>query len=137
MRPRLHFLLILISVLTVHQAAAQKVIYTPVHSLVVHPAPGVVVQMLEDVNALEQSLFPALSQNPQQAEQQARLRMQQSDWKTQEARLTRAYQTLLDAYTLGIQKVPAVVFDDRYVVYGTTDAELAQQKLDGWRELQR
>ncbi|HAV1239867.1 TPA: TIGR03757 family integrating conjugative element protein [Salmonella enterica] len=137
MRPRFHFLLALISVFTLHPAAAQTVIYTTARFPVEHPAPGVVIQTLEDVNELEQALFPALSQNPQQAEQQARLRMQQPDWKSQEAHLTHTYQALLDAYTLGIKKIPAVVFDDRYVVYGTTNVELAQQKLDAWREEQR
>ncbi|HAV1239768.1 TPA: DUF1525 domain-containing protein [Salmonella enterica] len=38
---------------------------------------------------------------------------------------------------MGIQKFPAVVFDDHYVVYGTTDVELAQQKRDAWREAQQ
>ncbi|TKV13912.1 TIGR03757 family integrating conjugative element protein [Citrobacter sp. wls619] len=116
---------------------AQTVIYTTAQQPIINPEPGILVQVLENVSELEQLLFPVLSQNPQQAEQQAHLRMQQPDWKTQEARLTRAYQSLLDAYTLGIKKLPAVVFDDRYVVYGTTDAELAQQKLDDWREQQR
>ncbi|HAV1239817.1 TPA: TIGR03757 family integrating conjugative element protein [Salmonella enterica] len=130
------FLLFLFSAFS-GASAAQTVIYTTARFPVEHPAPGVVIQTLEDVHSLEQALFPALSQNPQQAEQQARLRMQQPDWKTQETHLTRAYQSLLDAYTLGIQKFPAVVFDDRYVVYGTTNMELAQQKLDAWREGQR
>ncbi|MDN8600317.1 TIGR03757 family integrating conjugative element protein [Citrobacter sp. S2-9] len=116
---------------------AQTVIYTTSRYPVVNPQPGVPVQILEDVSQLEQVLFPTLSQNPQQAEQQARLRMQQPDWRTQEARLTRAYQALLDAYTLGIEKVPAVVFDERDVVYGTSDVALAQKKRDAWRESQR
>ncbi|ECU9386564.1 TIGR03757 family integrating conjugative element protein [Salmonella enterica subsp. enterica serovar Newport] len=116
---------------------AQTVIYTTAHYPVKDLPPGVVVQTLEEVSELEQAAFPALSPDPKQAERQARLRMQQPDWKTQEAHLTRAYQALLDAYTLGLEKVPAVVFDDRYVVYGTTELALAQQKLDAWRESQR
>ncbi|HAT1684975.1 TPA: TIGR03757 family integrating conjugative element protein [Klebsiella oxytoca] len=127
------FLLFLFSPLS----PAQTVIYTTARYPVKDLPPGVVVQTLEGVSELEQAAFPALSPDPQQAGRQARRRMQQPDWKTQEANLTRAYQVLLDAYTLGIEKVPAVVFDDRYVVYGTTDATLAQQKLDAWRESQR
>lgn len=133
---RLHFLLIPVLFFAA-DAPAQTVIYTTAQQPVINHEPGILVQVLENVNELEQTLFPALSQNPQQAEQQARLRMQQADWKTQEARLTQAYQSLLDAYTQGIKKVPAVVFDDRYVVYGTTDVELAQQRFDDWREQQR
>ncbi|ELW2864732.1 TIGR03757 family integrating conjugative element protein [Salmonella enterica] len=113
---------------------ARTVIYATPAWPVADPQPGVLVQILENVHQLEQSLFPQLSDNPALAEQQARARMQQHDWRELEARLTRAYQALLDARTVGIEKAPAVVFDDKYVVYGTTDAVLAQQKLDAWRE---
>ncbi|HAV1831444.1 TPA: TIGR03757 family integrating conjugative element protein [Enterobacter hormaechei subsp. steigerwaltii] len=113
---------------------AQTVIYTTARWPVEHPEPGVDVQLLENVDTLSQSVFPSLSASPAKAEAQARLRMQQPDWRTQEARLTRAYQALLDARTVGITKVPAVVFVDHFVVYGTTDVTLARQKLAEWRE---
>jgi integrating conjugative element protein (TIGR03757 family) len=113
---------------------AQTVVYTTSRWPVDHPDHGVEVQLLENVDTLSQSLFPSLSDSPTKAEEQARLRMQQPDWHTQEARLTRAYQALLDARTIGISKVPAVVFDDQIVVYGTTDVALARQKLAEWRE---
>lgn len=115
---------------------AQTVIYTTARYPVENPEPGVVIQVLEDIHSLEQSLFPALSQHPEQAEQRAREWMKQPDWREQEARLTRAYQSLLDAYALGIEKVPAVVLDERYVVYGTTDIRVAEKKRDTWLEMQ-
>ncbi|WP_267443772.1 TIGR03757 family integrating conjugative element protein [Erwinia psidii] len=115
---------------------AQTVIYTTKFHPVAEPEPGVIVQVLEDVQRLEPSLFPSLSSEPTQAQRQAELRMRRPDWKAQEARLIRAYQALTDAYMLGIKKVPAVVFDDRYVIYGTTDVRLAEQKLNAWQEQQ-
>lgn len=115
---------------------AQTVIYTTARYPVENPEPGVVIQVLEDIHSLEQSLFPALSQHPEQAEQQAREQMKQPDWREQEARLTRAYQSLLDAYALGVEKVPAVVLDEKYVVYGTTDIRVAEKKQDTWQETQ-
>ncbi|WP_191091696.1 TIGR03757 family integrating conjugative element protein [Affinibrenneria salicis] len=102
----------------------------------ISPQPDTVVQILEDVQNREQTLFPNLYTSPEQAERQALLRMQQPDWQEKEARLTRAYQALMDAWSLGISKVPAVVFEDKYVVYGTTDIGLARQKLEAWRERQ-
>ncbi|HAT6801802.1 TPA: TIGR03757 family integrating conjugative element protein [Citrobacter freundii] len=126
----------LLSALTAQSAAAQAIIYTTSHYSVTEPQPGIVMQILEDVQQLEQSLFPVLSENPTIAEQLAKKRMQQPDWQEQEARLIRAYQALTDAYTLGIEKIPAVVLDNQYVVYGTTDVRIAQQKLDAWREQQ-
>ncbi|WMY72466.1 TIGR03757 family integrating conjugative element protein [Buttiauxella selenatireducens] len=115
---------------------AQAVVYTTKRWPVEHPEPGVVVQVLEEVVLLEKGLFPSLSDNTQEAEKQAQLRMQQPDWHEQEARLTHAYQALLEARAVGIAKIPAVVFDDRFVVYGTTDVALAQQLRDAWQAQQ-
>ena len=117
-------------------AGAQAVVYTTATHPITTPEPGVLVFQLDDVERLETSLFPRLSDNPGKAEQQARHIMQQPDWKTHEVQLNQAYQALTDAWTLGINKTPAVVFDDRYVVYGTTDTTLAQRWLDKWREQQ-
>lgn len=134
MRSRYFFPLILF--LALQATNAQTAIYTTSHNPVKNVEPGVLVLVLDEAGQLEQSLFPVLSGNAEQAEQQARHIMQQPDWKTHEAQLTQAYQALTDAWTLGISKTPAVVFDDRYVVYGTTDTTLAQQWLDKWREHQ-
>ncbi|MFP1817366.1 TIGR03757 family integrating conjugative element protein [Lonsdalea quercina] len=128
--------LALLTALATQSAAAQTVIYTTEKWPVISPEPGTVVQMLEDIQKREQTLFPNLSASPKQAERQALLRMQQTDWQEQETQLTRAYQALMDAWSLGITKVPAVVFEDKYVVYGTTDIRLARQKLEAWRERQ-
>lgn len=132
----MHLPLFLFILFAAQTACAQAVIFTTPEYPVDEPEPGVLVQILENVHTLEQSLFPALSESPAKAEQQARMRMKQPDWQEQEARLSRAYQALTDAHALGIQKVPAVVFNDKYVIYGTTDAWLAQQMVDTWRELQ-
>lgn len=136
MRLRTHLSFMFTAVLMASAAIAQTVVYTTPQYPVVSPQPGALVQILENVQALEQSLFPVLSDNPVVAEQQAKQRMQQPDWQAQEASLSRAYQALLDARMLNIAKVPAVVFDDKWVVYGTTDVALAQQTLEIWREQQ-
>lgn len=131
-----YLLLLLLAYLIAPEALAQTVIYTTAQHPVKNPEPGVLVYWLDDVEQLEQSLFPGLSGNPQQAEQQARQTMQQPDWKVREAQLTGAYQALITAWSAGITKTPAVVFDDHYVVYGTTDTVLAQQLLEKWQERQ-
>lgn len=44
-----------------------------------------------------------------------------------QAELAERYREVAHAWSLGVKKYPAVVFDDRDVVYGTTDvAEAAQ-----------
>lgn len=137
MRLYLHLFAIFAAALIASGSSAQTVVYTTSEYPVAEIQPDIPVQLLENIQELEQALFPTLSDNPKQAEAQARLRMQQPDWREQEARLTRAYQALMDAQTVGITHIPAVVFDGQYVVYGTTDVELATQKLDAWRELSR
>lgn len=127
------FFLFLVS----HVAGAQTVIYTTTRYPVSDTDVDTQVYMLDEAQRLEQSLFPALAGEAQRAEQQARQRMQQPDWKEIEARLTGAYQSLLSAWSLGVEKVPAIVFDGHYVVYGTTDVALAQKKLMQWQEEQR
>lgn len=134
--PRYSVVLLTYLLTTVPPALAQTVIYTTSQHPVKSPEPGTLVYRLDGVTELEQSLFPRLSGNPQQAEQQARRIMQQPDWKIREAQLTSAYQSLVTAWSAGITKTPAVVFDDRYVVYGTTDTALAQQLLEKWQERQ-
>lgn len=131
------FLFALTLALTTQTVMAQTVIYTTARYPVDNPEPGVVVQVLEDVRVLEQSLFPALTDDAAQAEQQARQLMASPGWPEQEARLTRAYQALADAWALGIQKVPAVVFDNHEVVYGTTDIHLAQQIREEYHNRER
>ncbi|EEM8096034.1 TIGR03757 family integrating conjugative element protein [Salmonella enterica] len=131
---RLRIFFALATVFSSSGGLAQTVVYTTPQYPVAEPQSGVLVQILENVHSLEQSLFPVLSDNPVVAEQQAKQRMQQPDWQAQEAHLSRAYQALLDARMLNIAKIPAVVFDDKFVVYGTADVALAQQKLEAWRE---
>lgn len=136
MRLRTHLFFMLSAALVASGTLAQTVIYTTPELPVADPQSGVLVQILVNVQELEHSLFPALAEKPAMAEKQARQRMQQPDWQIQEARLNRAYQALLDARMMNITKVPAVVFDDKFVVYGTTDVTLARQKLETWREQQ-
>lgn len=131
---RYFFFSLPILIFTTSSVLAQTVVYTTPDHPVQEPEPGVVVQVLEDVAQLEQSLFPSLSDDPRQAEQQARLRMQQPDWKAQETRLTRAYQAQMDARAAGVTRLPAVVFDNQSVVYGTTDVVLARKIRDAGQE---
>ena len=50
-----------------------------------------------------------------------------------EHRLREAYQGVTDAWSLGITKIPAVVVDRRYVVYGEADVERALARIEEYR----
>ena len=51
-------------------------------------------------------------------------------------RIGRAYQDVADAWGLGIAKVPAVVVDRRYVVYGEPDVARAMARIEAHRRTQ-
>lgn len=51
-------------------------------------------------------------------------------------RITTAYQNVTDAWGLGIAKIPAVVVDRRYVVYGDADVARAVARIDAYRREQ-
>ena len=46
-----------------------------------------------------------------------------------------AYQGLTDAWRLGISKIPAVVVDQRYVVYGESDVDRAVADIARYRRI--
>jgi len=56
------------------------------------------------------------------------------DFKARQQQLAGAYQGVMKAWSIGLKKYPAVVFDDKWVVYGTTDVDVATHQLNAWRE---
>ncbi|MEY5215386.1 TIGR03757 family integrating conjugative element protein [Salmonella enterica subsp. enterica serovar Corvallis] len=104
---------------------ASMVVYTD-H---VHPPAGVTgdtrVVWLDAPEQLQQSLFGSLASAPKEAERQAQAVIHSAGWQQKQAELAQAYRGLLQAWLLGLEKYPAVVSDDRYVVYGTADAVVA------------
>jgi integrating conjugative element protein (TIGR03757 family) len=51
-------------------------------------------------------------------------------------RIGHAYQGVADAWGLGIAKIPAVVVDRRYVIYGEPDVARAVARIDTYRSTQ-
>ena len=45
-----------------------------------------------------------------------------------------AYQGMTDAWSLGITSIPAVIVDQRYVVYGESDLGQALVRIERYRE---
>ena len=43
---------------------------------------------------------------------------------------------MTDAWSLGVTKIPAVVVDRRYVVYGETDVSRALARIEEYRRAQ-
>lgn len=51
-------------------------------------------------------------------------------------RLASAYQGVADAWSLGITTIPAVVVDQRYVIYGDTNLDQALTRVERYRKEQ-
>ncbi|EJH8995732.1 TIGR03757 family integrating conjugative element protein [Salmonella enterica] len=94
-----------------------------------HPPAGVTgdtqVVWLDAPEQLQQSLFGSLASDPKEAERQANTVIHSAVWQQKQAELAQAYRGLLQAWKMGLEKYPAVVSDDRYVVYGTADVMVA------------
>lgn len=116
---------------------ASTVIYTDhAHPVTGELSPDVTVTELDAPDRLQSQLFGPLSANPAQAEQQARAVIASQAFRQSQQFLAASYAGVAHAWSLGLEKVPAVVFDDKWVVYGTTDVAAAQARLDAWRERQ-
>ncbi len=70
-------------------------------------------------------MFGQLSSEPAAATQDAKSGLQRMNVE-QEHQLVEAWRGVIAAWKLGIEKYPAVVFDDLDMVYGTTDVDLAK-----------
>lgn len=110
-------------------AQAGTVVYTDSQQPPTGLSAGNQVIYLDAPETVQRNVFGELSSDPRLAEQQAKAVLQSPNWQQQEQRITLAYQGVIQAYSLGLKKYPAVVFDDRYVVYGTADVALAEAKL--------
>lgn len=93
---------------------------------------GARVIELDTVQQLHEQRFAALPAHPEQAESVVRARLQHSD-KTWQQAMQAALQGMVDAWVLGISKIPAVVLEG-HVVYGETDVGLAIERIRTYQQ---
>lgn len=96
--------------------------------------PGVRLIQLDAGERLEAQLSTGLSTDPTQAAIALQSRLQGSDGVRWGQELAAAQQGLVEAWSVGVQKLPAVVVDRRYVVYGETDVSQALDHIDAYRQ---
>ena len=100
---------------------AGTVLYTDAHHPPTNNDASVAVIYLDGPEQLQAQLFGELSSNPDDAQRQAQAVLQSAKWQVHEQALVTVYRAVVRAWELGVKKVPAVVFDDKEVVYGTAD----------------
>lgn len=95
----------------------------------VEAAKGIRVVELDAPASLEAGLSFRLPSDPSRAAAIARARLN----TPLQRRLEVAYQGIVYAWSLGIEKIPAVVVDCKYVVYGVSDVARSVSIIDHYR----
>ena len=103
-----------------------------------HPVTGHAERhiLLDGATQLEAELAAGLPPDADKAAAIVQQRLRQGSTDLQR-RIAAAYQGVTDAWSLGIIKVPAVVVDRRYVVYGETDVARAFARIEQHKREQR
>ena len=115
-------------------AAADVLVVTDSHHPVQAPAGARVIE-LDQAARIEFELAAHLPTDPRQAAALVRQRLHDGGEALQR-RIGYAYQGVADAWGLGIAKIPAVVVDRRYVVYGEPDVSRAVARINAYRSTQ-
>lgn len=102
-----------------------------------HPVSGTADRLilLDAPSRIEAELASGLPADPARAERIARDRLSQGGADLQR-RIASAYQGVTDAWSLGITSIPAIVVDQRYVVYGEPDLARAVARIEQHRRAQ-
>ncbi|EFH6676651.1 TIGR03757 family integrating conjugative element protein [Escherichia coli] len=108
-------------------SVAGTTVYTDSAHPPVNLPPEVQVVLLDGPQQLQDAFFGPLPADPEAAEAVVREHMQTPEWSSAQADLAERYRLVTHAWSLGLKKYPAVVFDDREVVYGTTDVAQAER----------
>lgn len=127
-------LLLGLSVLGPAAMAADVFVATDSHHPV-QPTAGARVIELDQPARIEADLAVGLPADPAQAAAIVQQRLHDGGANLQR-RIARAYQDVADAWGLGLVKLPAVVVDRRYVVYGDPDVARAVQRIETYRSAQ-
>ncbi|HCI4032394.1 MULTISPECIES: TIGR03757 family integrating conjugative element protein [Pseudomonas] len=102
-----------------------------------HPVQGTPDRLIElDAPArIETELSTDLPRDVQQASLLVQQRLKHGG-PALEQRLARTYQDVTDAWSLGITSLPAIVVDQRYVVYGEPGVAKAIARIEAYRRTQ-
>ena len=98
---------------------------------------GVRIIRLDDQQRLEELLSQQLPNDQRQAEVTIQRYLASPAGKRLQSDLGQAQQGITDAWSVGVEKIPAVVVDRRYVVYGEADVAKAIAQIDRARSLSR
>jgi integrating conjugative element protein (TIGR03757 family) len=102
------------------------------HQHPVQAPPEARVTYLDAASRIERELSRALPAKSALAAALVQERMTRGGIALQRA-LVKAYQDVADAWSTGITKIPAVIVDRRYIVYGERNVERALREIERHR----
>ena len=114
--------------------AADVIVITDSRHALRVPA-GVRVITLDEPGRIESELSQDLPDDPLRAAATVQQRLNTAGSALQR-RIAASYQDVVDAWSLGIATIPAVVVDKRYVVYGEPDVAKAITRIEAYRREQ-
>ena len=119
----------------INSAAADVLVVTDRQHPINVPSTVRVIELDAPARLLKSELAAQLPTDPKRAAAIARQRLQNGGAVFQK-RLALAYQGVVEAWSLGITKIPAVVVDRKYVVYGEPDVDHAVSLIEQYRSTQ-
>lgn len=114
--------------------AADIIVVTDSHHPVQAPA-GVRIIELDRPSRIEAELAAQLPATPTHSATLVQQRLKDGG-RTLQQRIGTAYQGVVDAWSLGVITIPAVIVDQRYVVYGEPDVATAVALIEAHLEEQ-
>ncbi|SFY32004.1 integrating conjugative element protein, PFL_4709 family [Azotobacter vinelandii] len=125
-------LCVFVAMAAITSAQAETWVVTDRAHPVTLPA-GVRLIQLDEQQRLEDLLSRSLPDDPEQAARAAQRVMNSPQGQRLQQELAKAQQDLTDAWSVGVAKIPAVVVDRRYVVYGQPDVAAALRLIEARR----
>ncbi|WP_313464124.1 TIGR03757 family integrating conjugative element protein [Pseudomonas nitroreducens] len=111
------------------------VITDSAHPVTLPAGAGIRLIQLDEQQRLEEQLSRLLPANPQQAAAAAQKILNGPEGTRIQRDLLEAQQGVTDAWSVGVEKLPAVVVDRKYVVYGQPNVALALQAIEHSRSV--
>lgn len=98
---------------------------------------GIRVILLDEQQRLEEQLTGRLPSDLSKAAASIQAYLSSPEGLHFQRELTQAQQGVVDAWNIGVEKIPAVVIDRRYVVYGESDVHNAVAMIERSEDIQR
>ena len=114
-------------------AVAGEVVAFTLSSMPLRAPGGATVHVLDARDGYAEAFGADLPDDPERALAEARRRVATPAGRAALARIASAAAGNALAGRLGIEKLPAVVVDRRYVVYGVRDVARAVERIKAWR----